>query len=602
MAKTPNEAKDIITQVKNGFTTFETRVKERMDQLYRREAYTDGLLKDLDPSITTRISRPSKIPAIDARHTQGIIRASYQFHAAMSSDKDRAARKGDAIELYLAHLWMTKFDAGGKLFGPTRRDQTVLGAGLWWLEWDTFALPGDESKREEYRKNYDPLHLYRINPLTGYWMPDDSGKPTVAVREFEVPYIELAKRYGKDQDRDPLTILNEQFPGLRGARGAAIDASDLNMKKAKVCVVADSQTISHWVDVSGTYIEAYGEVANPFKRPPLFIIPGQYNPDGADYSEVYQPLMEEEYIEQRNLDVMVSHMASLAFTPNKYGQTLPPEAVALINEDKTIPPVDFKNGIASLYGKAETFGNDPGQSSWELLAVQIADRDATRPPPFLTNPDQAVIKEATLGAQLNAHETSNRLYDDARQHLIAGIVDVCDAIKTFWSGGYAGVAGEPVKFSPSGTEKTKVYAGEYRDKEVTITPEDWQMPYTMEVSIVASTQSQKALEYELKRQQVMDGAEEHEALIAVTTENVSGKKLKINEEKWFNKYVPVIENLTLLDTFAAIEKRDKLNLMPLAVQTGLVNPQMMGPQGDANIGGARTDPPSTAVPDAGAAV
>lgn len=603
--RTSSEVKDMVQEIKNGggFIDLHNRANERYAQLYRRPSYVVSLTADLDPSITTRIPLPSKRPSIAARQTAGIMRASYQWHVATDSEKAKQKGRADALEIYFAHLFTTKFDRGGRLFGPTRRDQAVSPFALWWLEHESFVLPEDGEKREDYRKRYDPFNLYRINPLTGYFLPDDAGRPTVAAREFSIPYIEVAKRYGKGEDRDPLVILQQQFPGLRGAQGKPVESSDLGTMRAKVCVLDDGQTIAHYIDIKGTgaeYIEAFGETPNPWGRPSLFVIPGSWNPDAVELVDQYLPVLDELFVEQRNLDVMRSHMASLAFTPNKFGQSIPPEIAAmLISEDKPVPAASFKDGIATLLGRKEEFGNQPGQAAWELLAGQLAERDAALPPPFLTNPDESVIKHATLGAQLNAHETSNRLYDDPREALISQIVEVCDAIKHFWTGGYAGVAGESVYFRPSGREPVTVNASEYRDKELILGQDAWEMDYTLEVSQVAFTNSQKALEYELKKQQVMDGAEEHEALIAVHTENVTSKKLAINADRWFQKYAPVVENLTMLNTLQGIETRDKVSLIPLAIQTGVVNPMLLGPQGDGNIGGARTDPPATAVPETG---
>lgn len=602
--RSEHEIKGLVQEVKKGWDEVRTKAERNHDQLNVRPSYVSGLVANLDPSITTRIPLPSRRPALAAEQTEGIIRTSFSWHVEPHSGKDRASRKADALELYLAWLFSVKFDAGGKLFNPTRRDQIVGPFALWWLEWDPFVLPQDAGKRQEYREKYDPFRLYRINPLTGFFLADDNGKPTIAVREFDLPYIEVAKRYGQDKDSDPLTILREQFPGLRGAAGERVEASDLSLSKARVCVVDDGVTIAHYIDLkrNGTqYAEAFGEVPNPWGRPSMFVVPGRWNPEALNVEDRYVGALESLLVEQRNLDVMRSHLASLAFTPAKFGQSLPPEVASLLltEEDKAMPAADFRNGIATLLGKKEEFGNQPGQAAWELLATQIAERDATLPPPYLTNPDASVLKAATAAAQLNAHETSNRIYDGMRQNLIGGVVDVCDAIKHFFCGGYGGVEGESVHFSPTGKEPTRIYAGEYKDKGLELGRDAWEMGYTLEVTPVASTASQKALEYELKKQQVMDGAAEHEELIAVHTEDVSGKKLKINIETMAQALVPAAMNLTFLKFLQTEQAADSLNLAPIAMAAGLLDPSIMGQppvQGDA-MGGTRYDPPATAVPD-----
>ena len=382
MPRTEAEIKRVIQDVKQtGFTALKAKHEKNLAQIHRHTSYSDELIANLDEQITTRIALPSRRPQLARRQIAGILRASYSWHVEPKGDKtERSRRRADLLELYFAGIWQTVFRPVIEL---TLGDQTVGPFGAWWIEWEQFRLPAKEEEREAYRKSYQPFRLQRIDPKTAYFLRDEQGRPTIAVREFEIPYVEFAKRYGKGEDTDPLIILNQQFPGLRANPGQDIDSATSTTKRATVCIVDDSVTICHYVKLaSGEYQAATDEVPNPWGRPSLFIVPGQYNAEGQELVDVYTGLLEELLGEQKNLDVMRSHMASLAFTANKFGQVVPPEVMqSLIDADKPIPAAEFKNGMASLIGAKVDFSQQPGQASWELMGQQVEERNATLPPP-----------------------------------------------------------------------------------------------------------------------------------------------------------------------------------------------------------------------------
>ena len=212
---------------------------------------------------------------------------------------------------------------------------------------------------------------------------------------------------------------------------------------------------------------------------------------------------------------------------------------------------------------------------------------------------------------LNANETGNKLFDSARDYLISQMIEVCEAIRHFMRGGYlnkAATGQESLWYTAKGTELTKsVYAGDYMDKEVELTPEVFEMDAAIEITIVASSQSQKAMEYELMKQRVADGTATPRDLIAVNTENVEGKIKEINEDKLFQTFVPAITNAVLLNSLATVQADSGINLVPIFMQAGLIDPSILGGGGqvqqvDGSVGGARTDPPATTVPSVAARV
>ena len=609
MSRTPAEVKDVVTQVKDGFSGVETAHRKRQAQLYQHESYDAELVANLDDSIKVRIPFASSRLAKAAEDIEGILNAGYSWHVEPKGDKtDRARRSADKIELYHANLWSTDFKP---TLIATYRDITVSPWSMWWLEWDAMKLPRNASQTEAYRKGYRPFRLMRIDGMSGYFMADDNGKPTVAVREFELPYYEIVKRYGRGKDANPLTILGREFGFLRGGRGQAVDTADLYTKKAKVTVVDDQNTICQYIegitDRKATYNEVTDEVANPWGRTSLYVIPGRFNPDAERLEDRYMPLIASLGREQRRYDVMRSHMASLSFTANRLAVAIHQEVVtALALEEKALPSAVFKDGVLSIPGVPTEFSLQPGQAAWEMLANQKEERDAVLPSPYLTNPDESVIKNATAAAQLNAQETSDKPFDAPRAAIIQGMIDVDAAIKHFMTGGYLNkgdVGGESLYFNPSGQEPTgNVYAGDYKDRELAVGKDDYEMDYTEEITIVAATASQKALRQELVANQVALGVATHDDLLGEVTENVEGKKKEINEEREFQKLVPLVDNLVLLNSLQTIMAESNINLIPLALQSGVLNPGLLGQQAapDEGIGGARTDPPATAVSTAAA--
>ncbi len=623
MTRSSAEIKEIIRETEaQGFEDLRDLSRRRRAQIYKHPEYAKELESSLAEEITTKIAHPSDRPSSAAVQTQGIIKSTLSFHV-----EGRDPKRSDRQELFYANHWNTVFNAGGRLMAATRRHQTVSPFAVWWLDFTPFQLPVNEELREQYRAAYDPVSLSVIDPMSVAFLTDDSGKPTLATRRFELPYIDIGRRYGKhgpepgglqdDEDKSPLTILGRQLPFLRGGRGFGDDA-EIFGKKGMVYVIDDGHRIGHYIQIEGqwhqinnpTLDESAKDIANPWGRVGMFIITGRHNDDAEFVNDRFQPLIVDLLGEQRNYDVINTHISSMTFTLSKYGQIVTGDlAEAVILEDKTIPDPKLGNGqIGVLAGQIAELKTQLNDAAWGLLDRQKVERDAVLPPPFLTNPDINVIKNATATAQLQAHETSNREFDDPRESQIAAIVEVSMAFKHFIIEGHLNAKGQTAesnekvrvrlsgKENVGGTRAGQQFIGERRGEVMDIGPEDFAEDDVLEVSIVASTDSQKALQYQLKQAQVADGAATRRDLVAVTTEDVSGKTAEIDEEAFFQQGNPAFLSGVILTAVDLVKAETGEDLSSLFFgPSGPGNPTTPPPGADPSSG-LTVNPPATAVP------
>ena len=613
MTKTSSEVKDLIKELENnGFLELRKEHRLRASQIYIHDDYRDQLIKELAPEIDTRIPLPSARPMIAAEQIQGILRNSLRFHVEPGSERKRDEAKADKLELFFAHLWFTNLNYADRLRIATRRYQTVGPFAAWWLEWDAFALPKEEDKREDYRRDYQPFRLLPVDPMTVAFLDDDTGQPTVSTRYLDLPYVEVAKRYGKG-DKEPLTILRKQFPYLRGGRGQEVDAGEITTKKARVSIVDDGSSICHYIEIGasddrhGSYEPITDESPNPWGSNSLILVPGRFNHDAEKMVDRYQGIIVPLLYEQHGVDVTESHAASISLTPSKWGEQLPPEAVmSLISEDKTLPGVEFNGeGWATLRGTMAEVRTSLPVEVKELLQRRREERDAALPPEFLTNPDPATMRNATATAQLAAHETSNRAFDDPRSLELAAIRQVCGMIENFIcrdlnKKGQPKEATEGIYVTVSGKEPTKKYMGDRRGEELQVTPDDFDIAPVYEIIPVAETQSQKALAYELAKVQWKDGTKTKSQVIEEITEDVSGQERLLNEEAMFQYMAPQILSMVWLSTLQYVKLHYGMDFSFMALNAGLIQmPSLAPPPADDAIGGQQMNPAPLSQPAIG---
>ena len=619
-----NEVRELVNEIERGWQELRDEVRRDQYHIYRHKEYAAELVSGLDPQITTRIPLPSAVPDADSFQIEGILRQSRSFHVNPKpglGDRSPSVRRADRQELFFAHEWMD-FDKDAAISDPTHRYQAVGPFAGWWLDCTGFALPKDEKNRDEYRKSYKPFRLSVLDPLTVSFLPDDNGQPTIAARHFDLPYIEIAKRYADegDKDKNPLEILNKQFPYLRGARGQSVEMGEAWSKKATVWVVDDLSTICHYIDLKSArdgherYEALTEEFPNPWGASSLTIVTGRYNADAIDLKDRYVGLIKDELAAQRQLDVMDSHSLSIAMTPSRYFEQLPEAIAKLVQEMGRSVPITFgENGVASVLGTMlQTKTMLDGQVQ-EIRATRTVDRDMSRPPPYLTNPDQTLVRGATAAAQLNAHETSNRAYDGARKSESSAIVATMKKLEHFICQGHLNKKGQPeaanekIYIRLTGKEPTKKYSGGRKDEELDIGPEDFDEGDTLELTPTAGSQSQKAMEFELKDAQQQKGYLTRPQVLEVITEDVTGQMELLEEEERYQfqgAVVDTADDFALLEVLrmesAGPDGSGGMDLSALYLQAqAAMSPPLQGAGEGGGIGVNTTAPPPTSTPDTG---
>ena len=607
------DIKAIVKEVSQGFSAMWDLMDHREDQLYCTDAYISELEAGLDPAFTQQIAHPSRRLSHAAWETQGILRQSFNVHV-----EGKPETKADHAELFFAHCWY-QVDGSGQILTPTNRMQTVQPYACWWREFEPYTLPTEAEKREEYKEGYGsknwPFKLRVISGRGVSFLPGDDGQPTIAVIEQEISYVEVVKRYGKKgSDRSPLTILGEEFEYLRGARSTGVDQGDMfGGKKAKVCIVDDGNTISHWIEVGdrgGKRYEAVSkdgegviEVPNPWGSVSLRLVFGRFNSDAKELVNMYEPLIVDLARQQRNVDVTSTHIVSVGLTPTKFGIT--PSA----DGDMGVSAIEFSEGIARMPGDVTPMRTELDPIIDTAFQHQLAERDACLPPPFLTNPDQAMLKGAVGSALLNAHETSNRMYDSARESVIGGVMWYFEGIKHFVCGGHlngpkpdeARDYKEEVNITLTGKEPSRKFAGSEKGKGLHISKDSLEFEHVIEISPLPQTEGQKAAKFELQQTITGAGAGTMKDLVAATTEDVSGKIEEIEEEKRYQIEAPALIQLDFLYAIQVIKEDSGRDLAPLYIAAGLIPGGGESPQDEAGgpgggMGGFRQDPPRVATP------
>ena len=613
MSRSQADIKKLIKRLEDaGFNELRKVAEKRRAQLYRHDSYSAALVAKLAPSIKVRIPYPSARPSIASDQLAGILPQSLRYHCEPSSKLKGDERVADKLELFFAHC-------GHRLIEPLQRatvsHQVKSFAAFWWLSYDGFALPKEASKREEYRRKYWPFQLDVIDPLSVVFLADDSGKPTIAGREFEMSYADIARIYGgAGVDDDPLIILGEKFPYLRGGRGVAPDSDAGTIEKARVCVINDGRTEAHYIDIKtkkGEYerFQEAGEWPNPFGRVPLFIITGKYNPDATELVDIFQPLNVDVLREQEALDTHMTQAASIAFTPSQWNIVPPDTIIERINSGEF---ADWPAGEIVPGALAERGYQLPAEF-WRTMDMATQARDAALPPPYLTNPDPAVVKGAPASAQLSALTTANRIFDAPRESFIKAVHDVMTALVHFMCGGYkdGGYGTEKTKlsFRATGKEATSKYMADRKGEEFGLTEEDFgdfENDFTLEITPIEETDSQKALRFELMSGYRAAGLVTMEDLLSVVTEDVSGKKQELEEEGFYQEYAPVYEKAFLVDSLRVIKEMSGIDLsyLFLPIGIGAEGQQPAGASADngdaaGDVGGYRMDAPSSPMPNVG---
>lgn len=620
MARGSAEVKDILHGLKydSGWQEMWDRARERHMQIARDPSYQNQLVASLPDSVALRVPVPSALPEHEARLTRSILDRRYQFHVYdPTSDTDRMT-VADRMELYLAHEFDANLNRGNMLRSVTHAKQAVDPVCGWWLDWNAFALPSKEKEEKDddyegrkraYRERYSPFRIEVLGAGTFYALTDWQNQVTLAVREFELPWLDVARIYrGARDKRHAVQILNQHFKGMRAGYGHSVDWNeDMLRTRARVCIVDDGEYIAHYIEASGEeqgseWKDVSDALPNPWGCPSLVLVTGLFNPEQEKAVYRYKPALDAFLQAQKNADIVNSYAASIAFSPAYYGQVLPPDIAKMLldrNAGSELPGASFETGeLTNLMGQIVKLGQEMTDFHKVIIETLHKERDSVRAPSYLTDPDPATLQETTANAYVGAVATSGKRYDEMSASEVAAIRRVVEMMGNFICGGGAtgfnqGYATgkltpemqESLTFTITGAEPVKRYDIRKQGHKITVGPKDFEMlkrDMVLEVEIVAQTESQKQAEYVAMRTAVADGAASHRDLVAIQWEDTSSKIEEIEAERRFQEIYPEMLQLTKLQALKALVALGGPDLSPLFLQAaGMGAPQEQngtGPQ------------------------
>ena len=616
MSRQPTEIKSIIDEMEHlGFDLLRTKANELLDQVHLADAYALRLLQGLDPSIKPKVAYPSRRVDHAVNLLASTLRISMGWHCEPTTGKKRDDTRADDVELYHANSWATHLDPNGLLRSMAWRSQVVQPFEAWWLD----HMPYDQGERKgqelkDYQETYFPAELFRCGFGTVYFLDRDDGTVTSVARHYNLTYLEILERYaGKERKVDgpndnALTLFGEKYGWLRAGRGEPMDAAELARHKAEVWVLDDGRTCTHAARGLGKDNQTgEGECRNltlddedypnMWGRPALFLIPGNFNPDGRTVVERYSPLIRSLAREQETIDRLNSTIASIGLAPTRWliepseaslgavaAGDIPAEALGKIEFGDT--------NVAVAHGKVTELRQQIAPEVRELLVQATASRDALWPSPWLTGISEETAKASTAAAILDAHQTADKVNDNARQYILAAVREIglaleyCAKKKTTAPAFYSRLRG--------GLNVTK-WAGDRKGELLALTGEDFDFPHTLEVKPIAITDSQRQLRYQLVRQQVQDKTATPEQLIETLTEDVQGQVEKLEIVRRFQERGPLMDTMGMIASVEAVKMatgRDYSRIFLMSQGAGAPPPAPgPGADGGGGFGAGRTDAP-----------
>ncbi len=616
-----SEVKEMVAELrKQGFDALRAEFDRFQAQMYYTKPYQQDLLAGMSPTLSTQIAVPSARLQTEAEEVQGLLNRTLGFHDIGRGDTPTDRKNEDKRELYFAHQFH-KFNRGGRLRNHTHRWQTVGPYALWWLD----ILPFSPDQRDDY----ELADLQVINALSAYFLTDDAGTPTVSARHYKVPYVKFGKQYLKAKDdTEALKLCREEFKGIRGGTGRPENSTGFG-QEIEVWVCDNGVEISHHVKISDDEFKQYGDdgkednYPNHIGRNSLFIITGIFNHDAQELEHRYKGLLSALGRSQKNVDVVTSHLVSTSASPPKWMIEANNEVTRSKAESDNwdMPPVEFQDDIAYVFGRPQQMWEKIGDGLREALPLIIGERDAMLSTASRLHQGE-VIEKTTAAAYLRADEALAEKFDSAQSSEIAGVVDVCNALEYaivnyLNKPGQDARATETAKITVVGTLSGYKVAGksleQRKGEQLEVGPETFKGKHELEVMPIADKQSEKVQQYDLRRQQLLDGAITRAELQEAITDDVTGHILKLDEEARYQKLEPLITNLDFVAALEAIKLRsdNQVDLTLLAQQAGLLpgappSPPRVNPNGtngmttsDGMNVAPTAVPPPTQVPNTG---
>jgi len=173
------------------------------------------------------------------------------------------------------------------------------------------------------------------------------------------------------------------------------------------------------------------------------------------------------------------------------------------------------------------------------------------PAPYLTNPDQQIAAYSNTAVALQANETSNRAYDNARLYMIRAIRRVSKMIEhCICNDSY--LKDEEIHYRVRGDEPTKLFAGKYKNQLMSVSAEDFEVEDVLMVEKTADSQAQKLMAFQTKDAQYAKGYITKRMVLEEITEDVTSLVEELEEEAIVQQQGPAFDRAAMLTAINTI--------------------------------------------------
>lgn len=243
------DAKDAIEDVYNSFSDLRQEAVDDTAILYGR--HFAQLLRDL-----TELDFPTKVPVASqamaqySHDAEAEMRVDLEFHV---STDERRRSKGDALEICGSWIW-NQLNPGNRTLRAVVQAMLVRPFAAVWEVPISFQPPKGkptDPEVDKYVRHYFPIDLEVDSGAQSAFLEKD-GIVKLAVRKYQQSFVELAKAYDKkpERKRQPLNILQEDYPDLIMGYGVGQDEQSLLRKDQEVFVLDDGEHICVYIDMA----------------------------------------------------------------------------------------------------------------------------------------------------------------------------------------------------------------------------------------------------------------------------------------------------------------------------------------------------------------
>ena len=533
MTRSSAEVLDIVGELSDTFQT----IWQRNDGI---EAFVSGkwdIAGTLPASLPTKEPMPSFDIKYDIARMKGKLNKPIELHIEPHSSLKRAETKADNLEDIQAN-WLVRLglSSGGWLWDAIYYGETVKVYVPIWTEWTEYSVPTRRDKEEasDYNARVDAYQRewfgwsLTVDPVRTSAFLEHRRKLTMATREYELPFIDVARRYGdykrgeerstQDEHDLMLTVCREQFPWLRAGETQSTASGEASgLEKAKIKLVDDGVTISHSIegidkDGKGRYeqreVDSYD---NPLGRPTLFVVSGNYNA-GEPLDQRFEPLMLGMIQDYRNRDWHMSLLASHIASAAPDALNISKNEVAMRFWADATPEEREKMAVQRVAGSMQLLVGDPVSLSATADQIVLIQEQLTRINESIQRQrpssaeTESTMQRATLGSILRADEEEQLGLQSAVDSNTTFIDELLGALTHFASTAInphykkgsksKSDADNPLYGTMTGSERVRGRQVD-RGREVSLLPSDIDFPHTREVkaiSVSLSAQSARRAE------------------------------------------------------------------------------------------------------------